>query len=89
MRLIDMLEAGLPGLVLDYGAVLAELVPPVLQRLMFTDARGLATRLVELLNGEKLAELHARMAAGNGPLWSEEWRRVALPMIAAADRTRV
>jgi hypothetical protein len=56
---------------------------------MFTDADGLATRLGELLDGAKLAALHAKMAPADGPLWSEEWRRVALPLIAASDRTRV
>jgi beta-1,4-mannosyltransferase len=88
MKVVDMIEAGLPALVLDYGAVLAELVPPLLQPLMFTDARGLATRLTDLLNGEKLAALHVKMASEEGPLWSEEWRRVALPLIAGDDRTR-
>jgi beta-1,4-mannosyltransferase len=89
MRIVDMIEAGLPAVVLNYGPVLAELVPPGLQPLMFTDADGLATRLGELLDGAKLAALHAKMVPADGPLWSEEWRRVALPLIAAGDRTRV
>jgi beta-1,4-mannosyltransferase len=89
MRIVDMIEAGLPAVVLNYGPVLAELVPPGLQPLMFTDADGLATRLGEVLDGAKLAALHAKMAPADGPLWSEEWRRVALPLIAAGDRTRV
>jgi len=29
------------------------------------------------------------MTAETGPLWSEEWRRVALPLITAANRTKV
>src|SRR5262245_60883131 len=89
MKVVDMIEAGLPALVLDYGAVLAELVSPVLQPLMFTDARGLATRLTDLLHGDKLAALHLKMVAEDGPLWPEEWRRVALPLIATAGRTKV
>jgi hypothetical protein len=75
--------------VLDYGPCLAEHVPAALQPFMFTDADGLAARLGELLNGAKLGALHAAMAAENGPSWSEEWRRVALPIIAFTDRTSV
>jgi beta-1,4-mannosyltransferase len=89
MKVVDMIEAGLPALVLDYGPCLAELVPLALRPFMFTDADGLAGRLGELLNGPKLGTLHAAMAAETGPLWSEEWRRVALPLIAAANRTKV
>jgi beta-1,4-mannosyltransferase len=89
MRIVDMIEAGLPAMVLNYGPVLAELVPSRLQPLMFTDADGLATRLGELLDGAKLAALHAKMVPADGPLWSEEWRRVALPLIAASDRSKV
>jgi beta-1,4-mannosyltransferase len=89
MKVVDMIEAGLPAVVLNYGPVLGELVPPALRPLMFTDADGLAGRFGELLDGAKLAALHAKMAAEDGPPWSEEWRRVALPLIAAADRTRV
>jgi beta-1,4-mannosyltransferase len=89
MKVVDMIEAGLPAVVLDYAPCLAELVPPALQPFMFTDADGLAGRLGELLSGPKLGALHAAMAAESGPLWSEEWRRVALPLIAAANRTKV
>jgi len=89
MKVVDMIEAGLPALVLDYGPCLNELVPPALRPFMFTDADGLARRLGELLNGPKLGTLHTAMTAETGPLWSEEWRRVALPQITAANRTKV
>jgi beta-1,4-mannosyltransferase len=89
MKVVDMIEAGLPAVVFNYGPVLAELVPPALQPFMFTDADGLAARLGELLNGARLGPLHASMAAESGPLWPEEWRRVALPLIAASKRTKV
>jgi hypothetical protein len=89
MKLVDMIEAWLPALVLDYGPCLNELVPSALRPFMFTDADGLAGRLGELLSGPKLGTLHAAMTAETGPLWSEEWRRVALPLIAAANRTKV
>ena len=89
MKVVDMIEAGLPATVLNYGPVLAELVPSALQPFMFTDADGLARRLGELLNGPKLWTLHTAMTAETGPLWSEEWRRVALPQITAANRTKV
>jgi beta-1,4-mannosyltransferase len=82
MKVVDMIEAGLPSVVLDYGPCLAELVPPALKPFMFTHARGLATCLGELLDGAKLATLHASMTGERGPIWSEEWRRVALPLIA-------
>jgi beta-1,4-mannosyltransferase len=82
MKLVDMVEAGLPAAVFDYGTALSELVPPELKPLMFTDAQGLADRLAMLMLGPKLADLHTLMAQESGPLWSEEWRRVALPAIA-------
>jgi len=84
-----MVEAGLPAAVFNYGPCLSELVPPVLKPFMFTDAAGLAARLGELLDGPKLADLHAQMAGESGPLWSEEWRRVALPLIARDMRQTV
>jgi beta-1,4-mannosyltransferase len=84
MKVVDMVEAGLPAAVFDYGPCLAELVRPELKPLMFTDAEGLATRLGALLKGATLAELHAHMARESGPLWGEEWRRVALPVIAGS-----
>jgi beta-1,4-mannosyltransferase len=86
MKVVDMVEAGLPAAVFDYGACLSELVPPELKPLMFTDAEGLAGRIGMLLQGAKLADLHEHMAQASGPLWREEWQRVALPMLAAAKR---
>jgi hypothetical protein len=56
---------------------------------MFTDAESLAARLGELLHGPKLAELHAQMVDESGPLWADEWRRVALPLIAGDARQTV
>jgi hypothetical protein len=82
MKVVDMVEAGLPAAVFDYGPCLSELVPPELKPLMFTDAQELADRLAMLMLGTKLADLHTLMAQASGPLWSEEWRRVALPAIA-------
>lgn len=83
MKVVDMIEAGLPACVFDYGPCLSELGRPELMDLMFTDAEGLAARLGALIDGAKLAELHTGMARESEPLWSEEWRRVAMPMIAA------
>ena len=40
MKVVDMIEAGLPAAVFDYGPCLSELVPPVLKPFMFTDADG-------------------------------------------------
>jgi beta-1,4-mannosyltransferase len=82
MKVVDMVEAGLPAAVFDYGPCLTELVPPELKPLMFTDAQELADRLAMLMLGTKLADLHTLMAQASGPLWSEEWQRVALPEIA-------
>lgn len=89
MKVVDMVEAGLPAAVFDYGPCLSELVRPELKPFMFTDAEGLAARLGELLHGPRLANLHAQMAGESGPLWSEEWRRVAMPLIAGDARQAV
>jgi beta-1,4-mannosyltransferase len=89
MKVVDMIEAGLPAAVFDYGPCLSELVPPVLKSFMFTDVDGLAGRLGELLDGPKLALLHAQMMDESGALWGEEWRRVALPLIASDARQTV
>jgi beta-1,4-mannosyltransferase len=88
MKVVDMIEAGLPPVVLDYGPCLAELVPPALKPFMFTHARGLATCLGELLDAAKLTALHASMTGESGPIWSEEWRRMALPLIAGRERAK-
>lgn len=82
MKVVDMVEAGLPAAIFDYGPCLAELVRPELKPLMFTDDEGLAARLHALLDGAALAILHTQMASESGPLWNDEWQRAALPAIA-------
>jgi beta-1,4-mannosyltransferase len=89
MKVVDMIEACLPAAVFDYGPCLSELVPPVLKPFMFTDAGSLAARLGELLDGPKLARLQTQLAGESAPLWGEEWRRVALPLIAGSVRQTV
>jgi beta-1,4-mannosyltransferase len=86
MKVVDMIEAGLPAVVFDYGPCLSELVPAALRPFMFTDADGLAARVTQLMNGSKLAELQASTLDVRGPSWAEEWRRVVLPLIAGNAR---
>ena len=82
MKVVDMIEAGLPAAVFDYGPCLSELVPAALKPFMFTDTEGLAARVMQLMNGAKLADLQASTMQEPGPSWAEEWRRVGLPVIA-------
>jgi len=89
MKIVDMLAAGLPVLAYDYGPCLAELLPREHAAGLFTTAAELAERLGALLQDypglARLAEIRAAMPAMASPGWSEEWRRVALPILARTE----
>jgi hypothetical protein len=87
MKVVDMIEAGLPAAVLDYGPCLAELVPPPLGNAMFGDAATLAARLEEAMEdfpaSSRLKAMRVGLLSGDdGITWSKEWCRAVLPVIA-------
>jgi beta-1,4-mannosyltransferase len=88
MKIVDMIEAGLPVLAYDYAPCLGELLPRERAAGLFTTAVELARGLETLLRDDpelrRLARAREAMAELALPSWAEEWRRVALPILAGA-----
>jgi len=86
MKIVDMIEAGLPVLAYDYAPCLGELLPRDRAAGLFRTAAELETCLGLLLRDEpalaRLDRVRAGMAALAEPGWAPEWRRVALPILA-------
>ncbi len=86
MKIVDMMEAGLPVLAYDYAPCLAELLPRERAAGLFRTAAELSERLFEFLQDypdlARLAAIHAEMSALASPSWTEEWRRVMSPILA-------
>jgi hypothetical protein len=90
MKIVDMIEAGLPVLAYDYAPCLAELLPRERAAGLFTTPTELADRLRSLLQDypelARLARIRTAMSDLASPGWAEEWRRVALPIFDAGAR---
>ena len=88
MKIVDMIEAGLPVLAYDYAPCLSELLPREHAAGLFRTRAELAAQLARLLRHDPeltgLSRVRAAMAELAFPRWSEEWRRVALPIFAGA-----
>jgi beta-1,4-mannosyltransferase len=91
MKIVDMIEAGLPVLAYDYGPCLNELLPLERAAGLFTTSAELADRLRALLQDypqmARLASIRAAMPDLASPGWTEEWRRVAPPIFAGEERS--
>lgn len=89
MKIVDMIAAGLPILAYAYGPCLEELLPREHAAGIFTTSAELAEQLDGLLKDyprlSRLAPLRAATAGLASPGWSEEWRRVALPIFAGGN----
>jgi beta-1,4-mannosyltransferase len=89
MKIVDMIEAGTPVLAYDYAPCLGELLPRERAAGLFRTPAELAECLRALLRDDpELIQLNraaAAAAALASPGWSEEWRRVALPILAGAN----
>jgi beta-1,4-mannosyltransferase len=87
MKVCDMLGAGVPACVLDYGAVVRETVQPDGNALLFRDAAELAACLDRLFTSwpeptPVWTELRAgALAAAAGEHWTAAWAREALPVL--------
>lgn len=90
MKIVDMIEASLPVLAYDYAPCLGELLPRERAAGFFTTPAELADRLGFLLQDypglARLARIRNAMSDLALPGWTEEWRRVALPIFAAPGR---
>lgn len=86
MKIVDMIEAGLPVLAYDYAPCLGELLPRERAAGFFTTPTELADHLGSLLQGypelARLTGIRNAMSDLATPRWAEEWRRVALPIFA-------
>jgi beta-1,4-mannosyltransferase len=84
MKIVDMIEAGLPVLAYDYAPCLEELLPRDRAAGLFRTAAELEACLSSLLRDDtalaRLDEVRTGMAALVEPGWAAEWRRVALPI---------
>jgi glycosyltransferase involved in cell wall biosynthesis len=89
MKIVDMIAAGLPVLAYAYGPCLDELLPRDQAAGLFTSAtelaEGLGAALQDYPQLSRLARIRAAMPALALPGWTEEWRRVALPILARAS----
>jgi beta-1,4-mannosyltransferase len=89
MKIVDMIEAGLPVLAYDYAPCLAELLPRERAAGLFTTPKELAEHLEALLQDypqlSGIARIRAAMPELASPGWAEEWRRVALPVFVDRD----
>ncbi|MEM7222512.1 MAG: glycosyltransferase [Pseudomonadota bacterium] len=88
MKIVDMMAASLPVCAYDYGPCLGEQVRPGENGLLFKDGAELARHLIALLahfpnETIELEDLH-RGAQWSGPLWTDEWQRVAAPAFGLA-----
>jgi beta-1,4-mannosyltransferase len=86
MKLVDLLGAGTPVCVLDYGACLAELIQPGVNAVLFRTSQELAQRLDELLQGfpedmEALQRLQHNIDLTYTETWQQVWRREAAPVL--------
>jgi len=86
MKVVDLLGAGVPVCVLDYGPCLAELVHDGVNGRLFRTADELAALLAELLAGfpaddAPLARLRRSLATEAGDDWPVRWRTVAAPVV--------
>jgi beta-1,4-mannosyltransferase len=89
MKIVDMIEAGLPVLAYDYAPCLGELLPRAHAAGLFTTSAELAARLRALLSDypelAHLSRIRDAMRDLSVPSWAEEWRRVALPVLAGRE----
>lgn len=86
MKVVDLLGAGVPVCVLDYGPCLAELVHDGINGRLFRTADELAALVAELLAGfpaedAPLARLRRTLAHDGGDDWPVRWRTAAAPVV--------
>jgi beta-1,4-mannosyltransferase len=89
MKIADMFGAGLPVCALGYGPVIAEMVRPGENGLLFTDAAELAGHITALLDGfpgrtPALDDLRAGVARLAAQGWAEGWAVEARPVFGKA-----
>lgn len=82
MKNVDLLAAHVPVCALDYGATLAEQIREGENGYLFRTAEDLARLLRSFAtNPEQLMVLRQSMARGGTRIWTDEWKRVALPVL--------
>jgi beta-1,4-mannosyltransferase len=85
MKVADMIGAGLPVCMLDYGPCVREMIDEDRSGVFFRDATELAARWAELLRGfpqqvPRLAAMRAEILRHRGPSWESSWRATARPL---------
>jgi len=83
MKVVDMLGAGLPTCVLDYGPCLREVLRPGDDCVFFNDAAELMRAWLRLFVEDplSLAAMRERIAAEPQQTWSDHWRERMLPLL--------
>lgn len=79
MKVVDLFAAAVPVCAYDYGPAVREQVRPGENGLLFRTAAELAALLAD-------REALSRLRVTNHETWSDEWRRIALPVLREAMR---
>ena len=82
MKVVDLFAAGVPVCAFDYGPVLREQIQPGETGFVFADARQLAGILAGLQRDRAPLDAMAAIVRERWrTTWSEEWQRVARPIL--------
>lgn len=83
MKVVDLFSAGVPVLALDYGGSIREQIEDGVTGFLFRTATELAVLLVRLASQpEALHAARHAVSARWSVCWSDEWKRVVLPVLA-------
>jgi beta-1,4-mannosyltransferase len=82
MKVVDLLGAGVPVCALDYGGSIREQIEDGLTGFLFRTAQDLAALLTRL---DSLEAMRSRVRERWQVSWSEEWKRVALPVLTGVS----
>lgn len=90
MKVVDMLGAGLPTCVLDYGPCLREVLRPGDDCVFFNDAAELTRAWLRLFveDPRSLAAMRERIAAQPQQTWNNHWRERMLPLLESRAGVR-
>jgi beta-1,4-mannosyltransferase len=83
MKVVDLFSADVPVCALDYGGSIREQIVDGVTGFLFRTARELAALLMRLRGDRSALDgMRGRVRERWAVSWSEEWKRVALPVVA-------
>jgi beta-1,4-mannosyltransferase len=82
MKVVDLFSAGAPVCALDYGGSIREQIEDGITGFLFRTSQDLAALLTRLgVDRKGLDVMHGRVRERWQVSWSDEWNRVALPVL--------